>query len=246
MFKQSIASCSIILLIGLLLFPGVLPAEFYRYKDDAGKTCYVDDITKVPLKYRNQIKSYSEETDNMTPAEKAALEAQREREQNLRQLRREQLLKYQRQQQKVQTLRDDVKATAAKDAKGNRGYTAVTIANGQVVVPVRFRNKGKTVTASLLLDTGANRTLINKSVGNGLELQGGRMTGIQVVGGALLPALDVEVDEVRVGPNKRKNMRVLVLESKAAGAHDGLLGMDFLMGFKFHVDYDRQRLVWSR
>ncbi|SHJ10629.1 clan AA aspartic protease, TIGR02281 family [Desulfatibacillum alkenivorans DSM 16219] len=248
MIKPSAYFYPILLLIALLCFPALLCAEFYRYKDDSGKTCYVDDIAKVPPEYRDQIKSYTEESDHMTPAEKAALEARRERERAYRQMRREQLLEAQRERQKMQQLQNKADAATANDVRGSHGYTAVTIANNQVVVPVQFRFKGKTVTASMLLDTGANRTLINKDVGErlGLKPEDGGMTGIQVVGGGLLPAMDIPVDEIRVGPNKRKNMNVLVLERRAAGGHDGLLGMDFLMGYKFHVDYDKQRLVWSR
>ena len=245
------ARCSIILyflcvLITIATFPAILPAEFFKYADETGKSHYVDDISKIPPQYRNQIKSYEEEKDSLSFAEKAALQAEKQREKNLRQWRRQQTLEMQRQKYKDQQ-QAQAQALAGKKSKpkSQRGSTDVFIGNGQVQVPVQFRYKGKRVDATLLLDTGANKTLVSKRIGDALGLDTGNLVGIQVVGGAVIPGRHVLVDEMIVGPNKKKDMSIIVLEKGGVGGQDGLLGMDFLMGIKFHVDYERERIVWS-
>jgi hypothetical protein len=41
-------------------------AEFYKYVDEEGNSYFVDDISSVPEKYRNQIKVYREKYDNLS------------------------------------------------------------------------------------------------------------------------------------------------------------------------------------
>ena len=42
-----------------------LPAEFYRYVDKEGSVFYVDDLSKVPPEYRDQIDVYQEKYDHL-------------------------------------------------------------------------------------------------------------------------------------------------------------------------------------
>ena len=53
-----------VLLIGplclLIFWLTDLWAEFYKYIDDEGRIFYVDDISRIPEKYRNQVKVYRE------------------------------------------------------------------------------------------------------------------------------------------------------------------------------------------
>ena len=50
----------------LLCWPPTLQAEFYRYVDEEGNSYFVDDISSVPEKYRDQIKVYREKYDNLS------------------------------------------------------------------------------------------------------------------------------------------------------------------------------------
>ena len=47
--------------------------EFYRYKDNNGKTRYVDDMVKVPPAYRDQLQIYDEPLDYLSEEEKLEL-----------------------------------------------------------------------------------------------------------------------------------------------------------------------------
>ena len=62
---------SIVLQIALLLviLTGVASADVYRYTDNKGELHFVDDIAKVPKKYRKQLQSAGEEGNvNVTEA----------------------------------------------------------------------------------------------------------------------------------------------------------------------------------
>jgi glutaredoxin len=49
---------SFVLVVALLLaYVGTAAAEIYRYSDNKGELHFVDDISKVPKKYRNQLKN---------------------------------------------------------------------------------------------------------------------------------------------------------------------------------------------
>jgi hypothetical protein len=74
----------LIALFGFLaVFAGPAFSEFYKYVDKKGTIFFVDDLTKIPIKYRNQINIYQEKYDHLTDAEKEALLKKTEDEENL-------------------------------------------------------------------------------------------------------------------------------------------------------------------
>ena len=62
-----IYSIALLVLFGL---PAILHAEFYKFTDDTGKTVFVDDIGKIPEIYRDQIKTYKEQYDDLSEEER--------------------------------------------------------------------------------------------------------------------------------------------------------------------------------
>jgi predicted aspartyl protease len=62
----------ILLIIGMLLWhPSTICAEFYKYVDKEGKTHFVDDMGKIPLEYRDQLKVYNEEYDHISEKDRS-------------------------------------------------------------------------------------------------------------------------------------------------------------------------------
>ena len=67
-----------ILLLGVTLLMGLFFAEksrseFYRYVTEDGKVFYVDDLTKIPEKYREDLKVYKEKYDHLPENERVMM-----------------------------------------------------------------------------------------------------------------------------------------------------------------------------
>ena len=62
-FQEMIMSIGFLILICLT---SVVKGEFYKYRDNTGKTVFVDDIGKVPEMYRDQIRVYKEKYDDIS------------------------------------------------------------------------------------------------------------------------------------------------------------------------------------
>jgi clan AA aspartic protease (TIGR02281 family) len=124
----------------------------------------------------------------------------------------------------------------------------VKIIGNQVLVPVILGYRGKTVQALLLLDTGATNTTISPEIAAKLNisLNQTKKTIGQVVGGGLLEAKRIKLSYIKVGPHTKPDMDIDIIEHKGfASNFDGLLGMNFLRNFRYHVDFDNQTITWS-
>jgi hypothetical protein len=64
----------------ILLYPLNLQAEFYKYVDKEGRTFYVDDLSRVPPEYLDQVNVYKEKYDHLPEGErKSRLEQEQQR-----------------------------------------------------------------------------------------------------------------------------------------------------------------------
>jgi predicted aspartyl protease len=129
-----------------------------------------------------------------------------------------------------------------------RAYlTPVVITGNQVLVPVILTFRGRSVEARLLLDTGANITTINEGLAGrlGIEASDLRQGRATVADGRSVSGYSFAADSLGVDSRTRDNVWISILPGSGGKGYDGLLGMDFLKYFRYHVDFDRSVIEWG-
>ena len=121
---------------------------------------------------------------------------------------------------------------------------------GAVVVPINFSGRSAvvpvifnhSVTANLVLDTGAAVTMISPTVAASLRVPftgSGYITGV----GGTVPTQIVHVDSVKVGDSEVNDMPIAIHDPFRNASFEGLLGMDFLGRFQIAVDPVKRLLM---
>ena len=221
------------LLIGCsFLLPSALRAEFYRYVTDDGQVHYVDDLTRVPEKYLDQIKTYKESYDHLSDEERALM-LQRDRDRDRqRTVQENQLLEQQQ-----------------KEQRPKRYETDVVIHGNQVLVPVTIGHANRSGEALFLLDTGATHLVIFKEFASRLNLKAVKKGYSKVAGGALVPSELTILDYVKVGPLRVENAGATIIENSQSGGRafefSGLLGIDILQHIEYSIDFEDKKIRWN-
>jgi predicted aspartyl protease len=97
--------------------------------------------------------------------------------------------------------------------------------------------------AILLVDTGAQRSVISQSAAVTLNL-GPPLRAQALVGvGRSPPVPVVRLDRLRVGGSPVSGLEVFVYDLPALLAADGLEGLDFLRRFRVTFDFDAEVLI---
>lgn len=141
--------------------------------------------------------------------------------------------------------RNRMKVTSGGKPRAN--VTPVVIIGNQVIVPLTVSFRGRSVETRLLLDTGANVTTVNERLATALgveasDVRSGRAT---VADGRSVRGYSFTADSLNVGSRVRHNVRISILPGSGAEGYDGLLGMDFLKHFRYHVDFQRGVIDWG-
>lgn len=115
---------------------------------------------------------------------------------------------------------------------------------GRIVIPVTINGQGP---FRLMVDTGANRTVITTKVAERLGisyLDAPRVSMNGVTGEASVPA--VTLDEVKAGDMVFETLNVPVLAPELIGDFDGILGVAGLKSRRLIVDFRRDTVTISR
>jgi hypothetical protein len=115
---------------------------------------------------------------------------------------------------------------------------------GRIVAPVMINGRGP---FKLMVDTGANRSLITTTVADTLGidyLSAPQVTMNGVTGSAVVPA--VAIDRLEAGELVFESLQVPVLPPHLVGGVDGILGIAGLREQRLVVDFDRDRVTISR
>ncbi|MBP0048863.1 clan AA aspartic protease [Marinobacterium sp. AK62] len=213
------------LLAGLLAFSLVATAqaEIFHYTDDRGRKIYVDRKSQIPAQYRDQVEVRKEESETLSRAERErrqqvldSLEAQKGAQGRLAQLKAE-----------MEALEQPA------DIQGN-----------SVRIPVQIRYLTRSVSANLIVDTGASRTIIHRNIARRLGVTPRPSGQARVVGGAQLPLGIMPVEALTFGPVTLEDRELAVISPSEPLEYDGLLGMDVLSSLKYEIDIERGVVIW--
>ena len=126
--------------------------------------------------------------------------------------------------------------------------TRVIIKNNKVFVPVTLGYENNQVETSLIFDTGAGSIVLHADIARQLGLEPGQVTQGEGVGGIKISTHATRLSFVQVGPHKKENLRadVIVFEGDADEDYNGLLGMNFIRGLKYTIDFNEQVIRWLK
>ncbi len=227
-----IPAATAVLLAAVLLLPGPAFSGFYTYEDENGHTYYVDSVEKIPSRYRSNTKAHQARHERDLFVSEPVSPPDRDSVRDLERLR------------EIQRELIDSRRKRARSRRGSE--VGAVMANNQVIVPVVLTYGGKTVNGRMLLDTGANGTLLHDDFAErlGLSVRGGYQAA--TAGGGRIHVSAARVDEISVGSRSLSDYPVMVVEYQGAGpGFDGLLGMSFLRHFPHTVDYRKGTITWN-
>jgi predicted aspartyl protease len=241
---QKISAILCLFLFFSIMLPPTLHCEFYEYTDENGVKCFTDDSGRIPEKRSKKVRVHKERLDGLSAEEKEAqLKAEQEDLSHIRMKQEENgKLSDEKKKKEEEELAEIEKKKMLETLK-----TPVVIENNQVLVPVTLTNSDKTVTAIMLLDTGANVTNITDSLAQQLNITSSKQSAARVANGSVVRTSQAIIKSMSVGPKSVKSPLITVMKQNGPKLRfQGLLGQDFLKNFEYTIDYKTNHIIWKQ
>jgi predicted aspartyl protease len=197
----------------------------YKYRDAEGRLTFVDDESKVPARYRDQLTSVPEAKDSHIVYESHEV-------------------------QDSESVPDAAGLQPPETRRAKKkpsGYqTPVQIHGNRVLVPAEVAMGNRVAKLTLLLDTGATITVLHRQALGELQLPRGKSYKARVAGGNTVKSQKIRLKYLSVGPFQLDKTYAMVINLKGQELpFDGMLGMDFLKHHPYQIDFQEKLITWE-